>query len=91
MTFWQAFLSTFLVVFLAELGDKTQLSVMLLAAQDRPVLGVFLGAAGALIVASLLAVLVGGTLARCIPAVYIQKGAGLVFIAVGFLLIIGKF
>lgn len=91
MTFWQTFVSAFLLVLLAELGDKTQLSVMLLAAQDRPILGVFLGAVGALIVTSLLAVLVGSTLARYIPAVYIQKGAGTVFVVIGFLLLMGKF
>ncbi|HHU76675.1 MAG TPA: TMEM165/GDT1 family protein [Firmicutes bacterium] len=90
MTFWQTFCSTFLLVFLAELGDKTQLSVMLLAAQDRSALSVFLGAALALIIASLLAVLVGGALARCISPSYIQKGAGLVFVSVGLLLLLGK-
>lgn len=91
MTFWQTFGSTFMLVFLAELGDKTQLSVMLLAAQDRSILGVFLGAAVALIVASLLAVIVGGALARYVSPDFIQKGAGLVFVAIGFLLLIGKF
>lgn len=91
MSFWQTFLSTFLLVLLAELGDKTQLSVMLLAAQDRPIWGVFLGAIGALIVASLLAVLVGASLARYLPAAYIQKGAGAIFIVIGLLLLWGKF
>ena len=91
MTFWQTFVSTFFLVFLAELGDKTQLSVMLLSAQDRPIWGVFLGAAGALVVTSLLAVVVGAALARYLPAAYIQKGAGVAFIVIGFLLLLGKF
>ncbi len=90
MTFWQTFISTFTLVLLAELGDKTQLSVMLLAAQDRPIWGVFLGAVGALIIASLLAVIVGASLARYLPTLYIQKGAGLAFVVIGFLLLLGK-
>ena len=39
MTFWQTFISTFLLVLLAELGDKTHLTVMLLATQDKPLWG----------------------------------------------------
>jgi Ca2+/H+ antiporter, TMEM165/GDT1 family len=91
MPFWQTFISTFLLVFLAELGDKTQLSVLLLSAQDRPVLGVFLGASAALIMTSLIAVLIGASLARYIPTAYIQKGAGAAFVVIGVLLLWGKF
>ncbi|MDO9533959.1 MAG: TMEM165/GDT1 family protein [Bacillota bacterium] len=91
MPFWQTFVTTFLLVFLAELGDKTQLSVLLLAAQDRPVWGVFLGASVALIMTSLIAVLIGSTLARYIPTAYIQKGAGAAFIVIGVLLLWGRF
>lgn len=90
MLFWQTFLSTFTLVFLAELGDKTQLSVLLLAAQGRPVWAVFMGSAVALITASLLGVLVGGALSRYLPTIYIQKGAGAAFVVIGFLLLWGK-
>jgi len=89
--FWQTFLSTFSLIFLAELGDKTQLSVLLLSAQDRPVWAVFLGSAAALILTSLLGVLIGGALARYLPSAYIQKGAGVAFVVIGFLLLWGKF
>jgi len=89
--FWQTFLSTFSLIFLAELGDKTQLSVLLLAAQDRPIWAVFLGAATALIMASFLGVLIGGALSRYLPAVYIQKGAGVAFVVIGILLLWGRF
>jgi len=91
MIFWKTVFSTFLLVFLAELGDKTQLSVLLLAAQERPIWGVFLGSAAALVLTSFLGVLVGGTLPRYLPAFYIQKGAGTAFIIIGFLLLWGKF
>ncbi|MGI5875720.1 MAG: TMEM165/GDT1 family protein [Dethiobacteria bacterium] len=90
MHFWQAFLTTFSLVFIAELGDKTQLSVMLLAAQDKPLWGVFLGSATALVLSSLLAIFLGTLLARFLPPHYIQKGAGIAFVGIGFLLLLGK-
>ncbi|MGI6308359.1 MAG: TMEM165/GDT1 family protein [Dethiobacteria bacterium] len=90
MHFWQAFLSTFSLIFLAELGDKTQLAVLLLAAQGRPLWGVFLGSASALVLSALLGVLLGGTLSRYLPPFYLQKGAGVAFVIIGLLLLWGK-
>ncbi|MGI6328774.1 MAG: TMEM165/GDT1 family protein [Dethiobacteria bacterium] len=90
MSFWQTFITTFSLIFLAELGDKTQLSVLLLAAQDRPIWGIFLGSAVALILTSLLGVFLGAILSRYLPPQYIQKGAGVAFIVIGFLLLAGK-
>lgn len=90
MSFWQTFITTFSLIFLAELGDKTQLSVLLLAAQDRPIWGIFLGSAVALILTSLLGVFLGAILSRYLPPQYIQKGAGAAFIIIGFLLLAGK-
>ena len=90
MSFWQTFITTFSLIFLAELGDKTQLSVLLLAAQDRPIWGIFLGSAVALILTSLLGVFLGAVLSRYLPPQYIQKGAGVAFIVIGFLLLAGK-
>jgi Ca2+/H+ antiporter, TMEM165/GDT1 family len=91
MLFWQAFVTTFSLILLAELGDKTQLAVLLLAAGDRPVWGVFLGSATALIVTSFLGVLLGTALSHYLPVSYIQKGAGAAFILIGFLLLMGRF
>ena len=90
MVFWHTFLATFSLVFLAELGDKTQLAVLLMAAQDRPVWGVFFGSASALVLSSLIAVLLGTVLSQYISPAAIQKGAGIVFIFIGFLLLAGK-
>lgn len=90
MQFWQAFVATFSLVFLAELGDKTQLAVFLMAAQDRPMWGVFLGSATALVLSALIAVLLGATLSRFISPELIQKGAGIAFVVIGFLLLAGK-
>jgi putative Ca2+/H+ antiporter (TMEM165/GDT1 family) len=90
MLFWHAFVATFSLVFLAELGDKTQLAVLLMAAQDRPMWGVFFGSVSALVLSSLIAVLMGTVLSNYICPALIQKGAGIAFIFIGFLLLAGK-
>ncbi len=86
----RTFLVTFGLVFLAELGDKTQLATMLLVAQNKSPWSVFLGAATALVLSSLIGVLFGGVLSRLVPANYIQSGAGVVFVIIGILLLVGK-
>ncbi|HPF25096.1 MAG TPA: TMEM165/GDT1 family protein [Steroidobacteraceae bacterium] len=71
-------------VFLAELGDKTQLATMLFAARGTMTpLGVFLAAASALIVASAIGVLAGAWVARYIDTRYLTMIAGAGFIAIG--------
>ena len=82
--------STFGLVFLAELGDKTQLATLSLAASGKSRLAVFLGAAGALVLTSIIAVLVGGTVARVVPEVWIQRAAGVSFVIMGVLILVGK-
>jgi putative Ca2+/H+ antiporter (TMEM165/GDT1 family) len=78
-----AFLTTFTTVFLAELGDKTQLAALLLSAESgRPGI-VFLGSSLALISSSLVGVLLGRWLARVIPADQLERLAGLLMVALG--------
>jgi Ca2+/H+ antiporter, TMEM165/GDT1 family len=84
------FLSTFGVVFLAELGDKTQLATLSLAASGKSRLTVFLGAAVALVVTSGIGVLVGEAVSRVVPAVWIHRAAGAAFIVMGILLLLGR-
>jgi putative Ca2+/H+ antiporter (TMEM165/GDT1 family) len=76
-------LSTFALVFLAELGDKTQLATFCFAAESRSPLAVFLGSAGALVLTSLLAVIFGSMFCRMVPANYIKIGAGVLFVLLG--------
>lgn len=76
-------LTTFGLVFLAELGDKTQLAAFCLSANCDSKISVFLGSATALVVTSLLAVLLGGVVARYVSPQYIKIGAGIFFILVG--------
>lgn len=81
---WKVFITVFGAVFLAELGDKTQLATMLFAA-DRQVSGwlVFFAASAALIVASGLGVMAGTLLSQSINERYLQIAAGIGFIAIG--------
>ena len=74
----------FTVVFLAELGDKTQLATMLFAA-DKEVskVTVFVGASLALIVATLIGVLAGSLLSEYISARQLHYLAGGGFILIG--------
>jgi putative Ca2+/H+ antiporter (TMEM165/GDT1 family) len=63
---------------------------MLLACKTKAALPVFIGAASALVLSSLIGVLCGDILNKYIPPNYIQIGAGISFIVIGILLLIGK-
>ncbi len=84
------FLTTFWLVFLAELGDKTQLATMLMATKTKSIWTVFLGSAVALVLSSLLGVLAGTVITKFVPANYIHTAAGIGFVIIGLLLISGK-
>ena len=81
-------ISTFLTVFLAELGDKTQLATVALSGtSDRP-LAVFLGSSTALVLASLLGAMAGGSIASLIPTEWLQLLAAFGFLIIGFKLLL---
>ena len=80
---FKVLVTTFGMIFLAELGDKTQLATLFLAAGHRSRLAVFVGSAGALVLTSLMAVLLGTVITRVIPANYVKIGAGAFFILMG--------
>ena len=78
------FATVFATVFLAELGDKTQLATLLYAADaNRPKLTVFAGAASALVLASALGVAAGALVAEWVSPKLLRWVAGVGFIAVG--------
>lgn len=78
------FFSVFTAVFIAELGDKTQLATLLFAADnDANKVLVFLAAASALILTSALGVVAGGVLAQYVSVKYLHLVAGLGFIGIG--------
>lgn len=87
---WKLFSVTFVTVFLAEMGDKTQLATMALTGESKKMVTVFLGAASALVIATLIGVLVGGVLSRYVPENIIRKIAALFFILTGILFFFGK-
>lgn len=87
---WKVALVTFGLVLFAELGDKTQLTVMMLAAQSESPVTVFLGAVAALALTSLIGVLFGEAITQLIPQRLIHAGAGVAFIAIGILLATGR-
>ena len=77
------FLSAFFLVFIAELGDKTQIAGFSLAAESGETLSVFLGASGALVCSTLLAVLLGHKLTCFIPRRILKIVSGALFILTG--------
>ncbi len=77
--------TVFIALFLAELGDKTQLAVVSFIAGGSSRLAVFLGASAALIASTALAVLVGEGLLRVVKPAYLQLGAAALFLIVGVL------
>lgn len=81
---------TFFLVFIAELGDKTQLATMLLSAKSNSLVTVFIGSSLALICSSFIGVFAGAYITRYIPPQYIQNSAGILFIAMGLLILSGK-
>ncbi len=87
---WKIFGMSFLTLFLAELGDKTQLAVITLSARTDSKVAVFLGASLALVIVSLLAVLVGGVLTQYVPTEWLQRIVATAFILIGVLMLFGK-
>jgi len=81
---YKVFFTVFAAVFIAELGDKTQLATMLFAA-DKEVskMTVFLGASLALIVASGIGVLAGSAISQYVSAKHLSYIAGVGFIGIG--------
>jgi putative Ca2+/H+ antiporter (TMEM165/GDT1 family) len=79
------FATVFATIFVAELGDKTQLATLLYAAEaENPKLVVFLASASALTLTSLLGVFAGGLVAEYVSPRLLSWLAGLGFIAIGF-------
>lgn len=79
---WAIFASTFFTIFLAEMGDKTQITTLLITAESHNPLVVFLGAGSALITTSLLGVLLGQWLARHIQPQTLERAAGITLLLI---------
>ena len=79
----KAFLTVFAAVFVAELGDKTQLATMLFAADEQVSKWLVFAASAALVVAAGLGVLAGGAVANVLSPRVLSLVAGIGFIAIG--------
>ncbi|MDP8978026.1 MAG: TMEM165/GDT1 family protein [Actinomycetota bacterium] len=77
--------TVFAALFLAELGDKTQLAVMSFTASGSPALSVVVGASLALVASTVAAVAVGQALLRVVDPAWLRLGAAFVFVVVGVL------
>ncbi len=81
---YKVLFTVFIAIFIAELGDKTQLATLLFAAdKDVSKLTVFIGASLALIVASGIGVLAGGVVSQYVSEKYLHYIAGIGFVGIG--------
>lgn len=83
---WTPFLATFGLIFLAELGDKTQIAAMCQAAQFRSPWLVLLGASAALTIVSAVGVVIGHFAGACFPRESVRYVAAGLFILMGVLM-----
>lgn len=83
-------LTAFLAIFIAEIGDKTQLALISLTAANHNPLYVWVGATTAFCILNLLAVIVGCQFIKFIPSYYIKYLSGGFFIIVGLATIFSK-
>jgi Ca2+/H+ antiporter, TMEM165/GDT1 family len=84
---WTTFFSTFITIFLAEMGDKTQLATLLLSAQSGSPWIVFIGSGAALIATSLVGVLLGRYLAKILTPETLDIAAGMLLMIISILLL----
>lgn len=81
---WKVFLTVFGTVFLAELGDKTQLATLLFASRNPLVLWtIFIAASAALLLTTAIGVAAGGILSQHVNPRYLSYAAGIGFIVIG--------
>lgn len=87
---WKIFASAFITLFLAELGDKTQLAVITMTSSTESKISVFLGASLALVAVTLIGVVFGGVLSQYVPTEWLQRIVAAAFIVIGVLMLFGK-
>ena len=87
---WKICASTFVLIFLAELGDKTQLAVIALSAKEKTPFTIFVSAIFGFALATLIAIIVGSLGAKYLPVDLIQKIAAVAFIVIGVLILLNK-
>ena len=84
-------LSTFITIFIAELGDKTQLATLTMSGTSNKHLAVFLGSSSALVLASLVGALAGGSISNFVPEIILKSIASITFFIIGIRLFVNSF
>ncbi len=87
---WKLLVTTFATLFLAELGDKTQLACVLLAADSKKPWTVFVGSSMALVTVSLMGVVFASLICQYIPPEIMKKVAAVGFVVMGTLIYFDK-
>ena len=84
------FISVFTTVFVAELGDKTQIATFALIGSTNKPYAVFLGSSSALILTSLIGALAGGSISSLLPEHILEATAAIIFIYLGTSLLVNS-
>lgn len=87
---WRVFFATFSAVFLAELADKTQLVGISMSAKSQKPITVWFGSVAAYMIVTVISVLIGFSLAKFIKPELIKYTSGILFMAIGLLILLGK-
>ena len=87
---WKILIATFSTIFLAELGDKTQIAAIIMTSKTNKPLTVFIGSMIAFAIITIIGVAFGGVITKVIPIYLIKVLSAVAFITVGILILIGK-
>ena len=87
---WKILIATFSTIFLAELGDKTQIAAIIMTSKTNKPLTVFIGSMIAFAVITIIGVAFGGVITKVIPINIIKMSSAVAFISVGVLILTGK-
>lgn len=87
---WKLASATFLTIFVAEMGDKTQLGAFAMAGGGSSKWAVFVRGSVALVATTAIAVLAGGIVGRYVPEFWLKRGAGVAFIAMGIVMLLAR-
>ena len=88
---WKVAATTFGIIFLAELGDKTQFAALALSGRSGRPVSVFVGAGAALLLSTLLGVAAGALLKKAVPDKVLAVASGLIFLGFGVFTLIRAF
>lgn len=86
--FWATFATAFVAVFVAELGDKTQLAALGLSASSERPWAVLAGSTAALVLASAIAVGAGRALQRVLDPRWLHYGGAVLFVVIGVVMLV---